>query len=156
MRKSPFVILILLIAAACGVPSEQSLFQSMDADGWLYTDTVSMNINNADSARTMLHGDIALAVRHTDAYEYSNLWVELSYLDSDSLRRDTFDLRLADEFGRWLGTGVGVGFQKVDTLLRGVSVDARVPLRVRHVMRPDTLADIEQIGIIFSPSLSRQ
>ena len=149
MRRLLAYIVPVLIAAACTTSGEQSHFQYVGSQGWLYGDTVSHHIELSDSTDSLVTGNIALAVRHTDAYDYSNLWVEVSYLDSDSLRRDTFDVRLADEYGRWLGTGIGVGFQKVDTLLRGVKVDPRHPLQVRHIMRTDTLPDIEQIGLIF-------
>ncbi len=143
------LIVILLALVACSLPAEQGNYVNVGSDGWLYADTVSHTITPADPTDTIVVGTIALAVRHTDAYEYSNLWVEVSYVGPDSLHRDTFDVRLADEYGRWLGTGIGVGFQKVDTLLRGIAVDPRRPLRVRHIMRADTLPDIEQIGLIF-------
>lgn len=149
MRRLVAFILPLLTICACSVSGEQGHFQSVGPDGWLYGDTVSHRIEVADSTDTLVCGKIALAVRHTDAYEYSNLWVEVSYLGADTLCRDTFDVRLADEYGRWLGTGIGVGFQKVDTLTGKVAVDPRHPLQVRHIMRNDTLADIEQIGLIF-------
>lgn len=149
MRNLLIVILLALFVAACSVPQEQGSFVSVGADGWRYGDTVSHIVVPRDSADTLVTGTVAIAVRHTDAYGYANIWVEVSWLGADSLRRDTFDVRLADEYGRWLGTGIGVGFQKVDTLLRGVKVRAEQPLEVRHIMRVDTLPDIEQIGLIF-------
>lgn len=155
MRNLP-AILLLAVLAACTVPDEQAHFRSVGPDGWLYADTVEMAVVPADSADTVVTGDVAVAVRHTDSYEYSNIWVEVSLPWPDSVERDTFDIRLADPYGRWLGTGVGVGYQRVDTLLRGVKMRASAPLRVRHVMRADTLADIEQVGLIFVPSKGRK
>ena len=96
-------------------------------------------------------GAIAVAVRHTNGYEYSNLWLELTYSSPDTTVTDTFNVVLADDFGHWRGKGVGVGYQVVDTLLRDITIDATSPIHMRHVMRTDTLADIQQIGIIFSP-----
>lgn len=151
MRSLPPILLLVFTAAACSLPGEQGHYQSVGPDGWLYGDTVSHRIVLTDTTVTAATGSIAMAVRHTDAYEYSNIWVELTYHTPESLRRDTFNVALADDYGRWLGTGVGVGFQKVDTLLRGVQIDPAYMLSVRHIMRADTLPDIEQIGLIFVP-----
>lgn len=151
MRNLLIVILSAFIAVSCSLPQEQGNFVSVGADGWRYSDTVSLAASPADSTDSIVHGALALAVRHTDAYEFSNIWVEVSYLGVDSLQRDTFNIRLADNFGRWLGTGIGVGFQKVDTLSRNFTFNTRIPVSVRHIMRADTLPDIEQIGLIFIP-----
>ncbi len=151
MRNLLIVILSVFIAVSCSLPREQGNFVSVGADGWRYGDTVSLAAAPADSTDSIARGVLALAVRHTDAYEFSNIWVEVSYLGVDSLQRDTFNIRLADDFGRWLGTGIGVGFQKVDTLSRNFTFNTRIPVSVRHIMRADTLPDIEQIGLIFIP-----
>jgi len=151
MRDLLTVILLSFIAVACSLPQEQGSFVSVGSDGWRYGDTVSLVATSADSTDSIARGTLALAVRHTDSYEFSNIWVEVSYLGVDSLQRDTFNVRLADNFGRWLGTGIGVGFQKVDTLSRNFTFNTRIPVSVRHVMRADTLPDIEQIGLIFIP-----
>ncbi len=94
---------------------------------------------------------IAVAVRHTDSYLYSNLWLELAtpIAGTDSMRLDTLNVKLADVYGKWLGRGVGVSFITTDTLPGRYVFDDRHPARLRHIMRIDTLADIEQVGLIY-------
>ena len=65
------------------------------------------------------------------------------------MRRDTINVPLADDFGRWYGRGVGVSFATIDTLPGSYTLLRQRPVYVRHIMRCDTLGDIEQIGLVF-------
>ena len=61
--------------------------------------------------------------------------------------RDTLDIRLADVYGRWLGSGFGASYQREVTVSPAAVVDITRPVALRHIMRVDTLQGIEQVGI---------
>ncbi len=128
-----------------------SAFATLPHARWAYSDAKTFEVDTlADSISQP--GDVVLTVRHTSGYSYSNIWVELSMDVADTAaRRDTFNIRLADIYGRWLGKGMGTSLQKNDTLLRNVAIRRHQPIRLRHIMRTDTLSDIEQVGISFFP-----
>ena len=68
----------------------------------------------------------------------------------DSTRRaDTIQLVLADDFGRWYGSGSGVSYQYTDTLSRSFRAFRNKPLKLRNIMRRDTLPGIEQVGLFI-------
>ena len=92
-------------------------------------------------------------MRHTNGYLYSNLWLELAtpVPGTDSMRLDTVNIPLADVYGKWYGRGVGVSYVAVDTLAGTYGYDSARPARLRHIMRVDTLPDVEQIGLILFP-----
>ncbi len=98
---------------------------------------------------------MSLAVRHTNGYPYRNLYLEVSYPDRDSnstLMRDTVNVELADIYGNWHGSGLGTSFQFSMTLNDNFLLsDRSSEIRVRHIMRPDPVTDIEQVGIVLSP-----
>lgn len=144
--------LAMALLWSCAGDAERGCFKSVGADGWQYLDTVALAPDTIDADTIARPASIAVDVRHTAGYAYSNIWLELTYtpLGRDE-RCDTFDMRLADPMGRWLGKGLGVGYQKVDTLVRNTVLDPRKPVTLRHVMRADTLAGIEQAGIIVIP-----
>lgn len=158
-RNIPVAILAAtsLLFAACNTAYERSTYHNVSADGWLYSDTVTLDANphpamlQAGDAELDvpkdLH-DLVAVVRHTNGYEFNNIWVELTYWLPDTMRVDTFDVRLADDIGHWYGTGVGVGYQRADTLLRQVPLRDDKPILLRHIMRSDTLQNIEQVGIV--------
>lgn len=140
----------LLICSCTG--NERSDFAGIPPEGWLYGDTLEFSLAGNDSV--VLQGaDLAVVVRHTNNYEYSNIWLELTYLGADSLHTDTLNLQLADEFGTWRGTGTGVSFQRIDTVRHGIDIASWAPVKVRHIMRVDTLREVEQVGIVINSEI---
>ncbi|MDE6368310.1 MAG: gliding motility lipoprotein GldH [Muribaculaceae bacterium] len=142
------IALSALIIISCGQQKECGTFHAVDAYGWLYGDTLRYELAPADSD-SVWTGDIAVAIRHAASYPYSNLWMELSFPPSDSITPDTLNIQLADAYGNWLGHGLGLSFQRVDTVLRNITLPTPATLSLRHIMRSDRLTDIEQVGLIF-------
>lgn len=139
---------LLSLSSACTGLKETGEYHPIDADGWSYGDTVHFNIESPDS---VMRGDIAVVVRHTAAYPYSNLWLEINYPQNDNIVSDSVNIVLADDFGNWLGRGAGLSFQRVDTILRDVTISTPADITLRHIMRVDRLSDIEQLGVVFLP-----
>ncbi len=148
-------LLAAAAAAAAGScsynPNDYSSFAEIDAEGWRADQTFVFMPSMRDS---IARGRLSLFVRHTNDYPYSNLWVELeSHQPADSghveLRRDTFCIEMADIYGNWYGSGSGTSFQLTDTVISDFAMIREAPLRLRHIMRPDPVGGLEQIGIIF-------
>lgn len=150
MNKVPIILSAIATAALAGcTSSEQSDYNALGPDGWAYGDTIRFFNSEADTVA--LDGSLAVAVRHTNGYPYSNLWLEITLPEADTVRVDTVDVRLADTFGRWYGTGIGVSYQRIDTIYPSISIPVGAPVTVRHIMRVDTVTGIEQIGLILTP-----
>ncbi|MCM1077518.1 MAG: gliding motility lipoprotein GldH [Bacteroides sp.] len=152
MRNLLFIsVCLALILTSCGVGNrDYSRWTNLPTEGWLYTDTVSLlpvdtSLNDNDSIVT---GAIKLALRHGNSYRYSNVWLELTYhTDNRRLVRDTINMRVADVYGRWLGSGFGASYQQEATVSPAAVIDVTKPVALRHIMRIDTLKGIEQIGV---------
>lgn len=113
--------------------------------GWRYGDTLTYNCGRD----TLEIDTIALTIRHTSGYPYANLWLEMSYETGDTTGADTLNIALADEFGSWYGKGSGVLFQQTDTIIPRRPVNVASPVRLRHIMRTDTVPEIQQIGLTY-------
>ena len=128
-----------------------SSFSAFENEEWSYYQPIEFFVDTLrDSIAT--GGTLLLSLRHTNGYEYSNLWIELSYQSEDTIKSDTFNIVLADDYGRWRGSGIGPSLQISDTLYRNFTIRKGMKLHLRHIMRPDTLTEIEQIGIVYLPS----
>lgn len=141
-------VLSALWACAPDIDSDASFHNVPDA-GWAYGDTLVFEPQLCDTVDCEA---IAIAVRHSASYVYSNLWIEVSLPPAlgDSVPTvDTVNVVVADDFGRWLGRGSGVSYLKVDTIASARVITRGNPITVRHIMRVDTVKDIEQIGVIF-------
>lgn len=143
------VVLVALSFGSCGERS-YSRWANLPTEGWVYADTVFLlpvdtSLYDNDS---LVNGAIRIAVRHGNSYRYSNLWLEMTYhTDGRRLMRDTINLRLADVYGRWLGSGFGALYQQEATVSPSSMIDVTQPVSLRHIMRVDTLRGIEQVGI---------
>lgn len=144
----PVAALLMSLVAACVAGSdERGDYKTVGSDGWLYGDTLVFGPLDCDSAS---RGDLVVVVRHGNGYLYSNIWLEMTRQLSDTVAvTDTFNIALADPMGRWYGKGLGLSYQRADTVLKNIVAPDSVPVKIRHIMRQDTLEAIEQIGVVF-------
>lgn len=131
----------LAVLAACS-GGDAGDWHTFDDQGWLYGDTLTFENDWSDA------DSVNINIYHTDAYNYSNLWIEMSYTTKEnSVVADTFNIMLADPAGRWLGRGNGLTYNLSAAVHPGHAIAKDTPLRVRHIMRVDSLCDIEKIGL---------
>ena len=143
-----------LAMAACSSPgNDYSEYRRIPSEGWLYGDTLVFVPQLADSVAS---GRLVAAVSHDSGFRYSELWLEIVTREpSGAVRRETVEFRLADGFGRWLGNGLGAHLQMSDTVVRPVTLVSGRPVKVRHIMRADTLRDLQKVGLFFLPDTGR-
>lgn len=145
-------ILLLFITSAtfagCGGPgNDYSEYRNLPADGWRYGDTLRFLPSHPDSVAA---GRLAIGVRHSNDFRYKTLWLEVTTENPAGKRRvDTLAIHLADDFGRWRSQGLGASFQLADTIPSPITHRSGSPVKVRHIMRADTLPGITQLGIFF-------
>ncbi len=153
------VLAVVAATTACGITGSRgngddnyfSAFHTFTSREWNYAEPVTFRV---DTLRDSIArgGGLLLSVRHTGGYRYGNLWLELSYPLNDSVMQvDTLNIILADDYGHWLGHGIGPSVQHSDTVARGIDIARGMEIKLRHIMRLDTLANIEQVGIVFLP-----
>ncbi len=140
----------MLLTASCAEKhSGYSCFTSLPENGWVYGDSLVFQPSDLDSTDAR---NVYIAIRHTNDYPYSNLWLEINICDSTSCHRDTLCMILADDFGRWNSKGIGPSKQ-FQMLLPGTAcISDSTRISVRHIMRTDTLHGIEQVGVTVETS----
>ena len=90
----PAILAAVSILTACnglvgrgdGDDNRFSAFTDLPGEGWFYTDHLEFV---PDTLRDSLvsRGTMLISVRHGKDYLYRNLWLEISYADTDSTRR---------------------------------------------------------------------
>lgn len=149
MHKLSVLFIILLCLVAC-VPghNDYSTFANIPAEGWDYREPVEFTPAITDSLAV---GELVIALRHSNAYPYSNIWIEMRRFAPDSTLThiDTLNITMADIYGRWYGTGLGTSYQITDTMPASIAIERGSRIHIRHIMRQDTLPAIEQVGILF-------
>lgn len=151
MNKPIFAI--ILISMALGACSERhecyAHFENIDPDGWPYGKTINFSTPGVDSLT--LH-KIDISVRHTAAYPYSNLWLEVALSEGENRNVDTLEMHLSDSYGRWTGKGFGPTYQITQSLPDVYRITDSTTVSIRQIMRIDTIKEIQQVGITLSPA----
>ena len=105
MNRLLILICLSLMLIACHHDVVSSAHQDLSEQGWAMTDTVRLSLDVPDTTQAY---DIALMLRHTEQYNYQNLWFFIQCGDSLSpIQSDTVMACLADDRGQWLGTRAG-------------------------------------------------
>lgn len=159
LRKYIVISLWLISAVGicltgCDTPADSTAYADLNPEGWVYGDTVTLPLR-VDSLYAGRNGHMELGLRHTGDYPYSNLWMEVRVRDCRGVEViDTVAIELCDIYGHWHGHGIGNSFQISAALPSTVCLDTLSSVKVRHIMRVDTLHGVSQVGIMFNPSLS--
>lgn len=141
--------ILMTVMLACNPDSNRySSYHNIDLDkGWAYSDTLTFFPNHADSVAT---GSFWVCVRHSNNYPYANLWLELAYDDAAGVSHiDTLNMTLADPYGRWQGKRLGLHYQQRMEATPQMGHKIGTPLKIRHIMRVDTIKEIDLVGVEF-------
>ena len=97
-------LLLFLIITFLSCNYEKKEFYSFVDDNWILENKVRFNINVVDSNSQFIQN---ICLRHTTSYKYQNLIFFLHHEFNNLIHTDTLELYLAEDNGRWLGTGKG-------------------------------------------------
>lgn len=104
-----------------------------------------------DIADTLSLHNIFIVIRHTDAYAYNNIWLNVSTLQPGNSNYDTerFEFSLQEADGKWLGTGYGDIWEVRHPLLQNIQFKKKgsYKIRLHQIMRDDPLHHIMNAGI---------
>lgn len=103
MMKFVISVLLMLLVLSCDRQKVFEQFRSIEDHKWSSTNIVNFNANISD---TISSHNVLIAIRNTGQYEFSNLYLFVTAISPDGSQvRDTTEITLADEHGRWLGKG---------------------------------------------------
>lgn len=107
--------------------------------------TVSFNIEDTASLY-----NIYLVIRHADAYNYNNIWLNIIRIGPDTTYKQQADIQLADNNRGWLGTGMDDIYEH-RVRLTGEPVQFKKPgnysFTLQHIMREDPLQHVLNVGV---------
>jgi gliding motility-associated lipoprotein GldH len=148
-RSRPLLVLILtlVIFSHCTNPSLYDRVESIPSDGWRANNKLSFVFPISDTTQSY---DIFLHVRNFQNFSYNNLWLFIEITAPNNYtRRDTFEIMLADDTGRWFGKGIG----NINSMLVPYQKEISFPMRgiytitLQQAMREDVLENIMDLGL---------
>lgn len=148
-------LFVALLVVSCDGGIVYDKYKPVDVAGWWKDDTVSFSI-------PPLRGEAdyreMIGIRISNGYLYSNigLIVQLqafpSYGPSDNaskVRQDTIEIKLFDDKGNALSTGITHYTYQHPLTSIGLSKGDSLQVKVWHNMRTEMLAGVDDVGFII-------
>ena len=149
MKRFLLIILPFLLIGC----SPNTLYEdtySVNRNGWVIDSVGHFRFTIDDTTR---YYNLDILVRNTGDYEYQNLWLFIEYVKPDmTYSNDTAQLFLADDYGNWIGSGIGsiysANYAYRDSIRFGQT--GEYLLNIRQGMRDDSLKGITDIGVTLT------
>jgi len=141
------LIAVVVTVSSCNQKDVYFSYQTVSASGWNKDSLLTFNIGISDKTQPY---NMYINVRHHGNYPYQNLWLFLENKDvKGKVTKDTIECYLADEFGKWLGSGAGA-LKEMPVLYRQQVFfpdSGTYQIKVGQGMRDSILTGINDIGI---------
>ncbi len=147
IRKVKFLLPLSVILICCAGEPVFDRVESIPSEGWGIDNIISFEFPISDTNQLY---DILIHTRNLQNYSYSNIWLFIDITAPNSFtKRDTFEIMLADDAGRWYGKGIG----NINTMLvpykegAKFSISGVYKMTLQHAMRDEVLENIMDVGI---------
>lgn len=147
-----FGILLAFMLLACNFNDIYEKVVDIPKSEWDKKKAASFQVPVTD---TLTSHDIYLNVRNNNDYLYSNLFVFVTLIAPNGKSvKDTIEITLADEKGKWLGHGFSGVWSTKQVYKRQVrfSQPGIYKINIQQGMRDDILRGIPDIGINIEKS----
>ena len=148
-------ILISLLLVSCINNDVYLKYKSITTTGWNKDTLCRFEIPIKDTTATY---NLYVNIRNRGEYPYQNLWLFISKMTPDSIQtNDSIECYLADNHGKWLGTGIGSVMQMPVLYQQNVRFNKAgvYHYSIVHGMRDSVLSGINDIGMQVEKVSSR-
>lgn len=140
--------LLLITLAACDFGSTMyHSYNPIPEQGWAKSDTLLFHVNIPDSLTPY---KVSVEIRNDNNYPYKNLYLFVSNNTKDStiFATDTIKYVVAEESGKWIGTGFGTLYQSGQPLGKFIPLHpGKYIFKVVHGMKDQFLQGISDVGL---------
>lgn len=144
------IISLFAIFVSCSQADPYSHYLTIPAGKWSKGSPLSFLMDSMVVDVTKRY-DISLELINNNQYPYQNLWLDVSHNLNDTIFvSDTIEVKLADEYGRWLGSGAAGLFQYEVPFKTAISLDTTYTyiIKINHAMQDAMVKGIEKVGVI--------
>lgn len=146
---SLFLVLLYFTLASCSGKEKYSHYCHIENGKWHRDSTLVFAIDSLDlSSGNMYDATVELTINR--GYPYRDLWIVVNQNLTDSISHaDTIRYLLADQHGKWMGSGVGGLNQYSFPYLSFAPRDSvyNYRLTIHHAMEDEVLRGVEKVGI---------
>jgi len=146
-NKLIWLTFVTILSVSCTKSDVFFQFKTIAPQGWSKDSVYNFDVPITDTLATY---NVYVNIRNRGDYPYQNLWLFLSKTSPDSTQfSDTIECYLADQRGKWLGSGIGSIMEMPVLYEQNVRFKTNGIYRYQiiHGMREDVLKGINDIGL---------
>ena len=136
------------VFASCGKIDVFEKTTPIKSQSWSYNYKPSFTFTITDTASLY---NVYIVLRHTDAYNYNNIWLNLgSQAPADSMRYQNISIDLGSDAKGWEGTGMDDIFEVRKNITPGpipFNKPGNYTFTIGQIMRENPLPHILNVGI---------
>ena len=149
VKHFAFIIIICLSLVACSHINVYEKTAAIPMQAWYYNNIPLFSFTISD---TLASYNIYITLRHTDAYEYNNIWVRLGTEAPGSvLHFQNLDLTLGTDAKGWEGHGTDDIFEVRKNITRGpvpFKKSGTYTFTIAQIIRENPLKHVLNVGVI--------
>ncbi len=150
LRIRPFVLLLIISQLLNSCTTTNVFEKNVPIPGHKWESSFQPKIE-FDITDTTSTYNVYMVLRHTNEYNYNNLWVKSSVKEPGSTEWKTgqYDLLLANNDKGWLGTGMDDIFEHRILIQPQTKFkkSGKYEYSIQQIMREDPLLDVLNIGL---------
>ncbi len=146
-RIAIFAFLAVILASCNFSDTIYNEYKELPAEGW---NKDSAAVYNVDVKDITSNYQVIANVRNRGEYRWQNLWLFVSYTQPDSVVvNDTIECYLADNTGKWLGSGFGSLYEMPVLVKKNFKFKqaGNYKFTIQQGMRDSILTGINDIGL---------
>jgi gliding motility-associated lipoprotein GldH len=148
LKKTIIIFLLTWAFVSCGKIDLYEKQAEIPSQQWFYNDVPSFTFNIEDTSSLY---NLYIVLRHTDAYNYNNIWLKLgSQSPGDTIHFQNLNLQLANDANGWEGAGTDDIFEVRKNITPGpvpFKRPGKYTFFVSQIMRENPLKHILNIGL---------
>jgi gliding motility-associated lipoprotein GldH len=145
--KSGIFVLAIVVIASCSGNDVYFEYKSIVGSGWNKDSVVAFDFEIKDIQSSY---NVYVNVRNNGEYPYQNLWLFVHKTLPDSLlKKDTINFYLANDRGKWLGSGIGSVFDMPVLYQQNIKFAkaGKYSYKIIQAMRDTVLTGISDVGL---------
>lgn len=148
IKKLFILLLIVILFSSC---TRLDVFEKNTTIPGMKWNTNFIATGTVNISDTVSAYNIYIVMRHTDAYNYNNIWLNTGLqAPGDSMKFQKINLTLGNDASGWEGSGMN-DIWEVRKLISGVPKrfirSGLYNFSIQHIMRDDPLREVMSIGI---------
>jgi gliding motility-associated lipoprotein GldH len=148
MKNFLITFLPFLLFASCGKIDVFEKTVPIPVQSWFYSHKPSFSFTITDTAAAY---NVYIVLRHTDAYGYNNIWLNLgSQAPGDTMRFQNMSIDLGSDAKGWEGTGMDDIFEVRKNITPGpipFKKPGNYTFTIAQIMRENPLKHILNVGV---------